>query len=291
MHTNLIVDINNGVFRTRFGKLKTPGRNQRKDPYAKEFIFKELVDSIVRSAIEFKCDAILIACDSPNVWRKQVYDLYKVKDEEKDVYYQDCIDAADMCKRFFDQCTNSKVIQVPRAEADDVIAIFCQENPGTVKNIILSSDKDFIQLIDENTSLYSPQQKVFRETEDAKFDLFLKCIRGDQNDNIPSAYPRVRETKLKEAWNDPVALQNLFETVTKSGGKVYDLYQRNKQLIDLTQQPIDVKNAIKQEIYKTVPKRFSDFKVAKFFVENNLKEFSNMLNMRDKPLRGFVRHK
>lgn len=289
-HTNLIVDLSNLVYRMRYFKFKTPTRNQRKEPYAKEIIFKEVVSSIVYYSNFLKVDAILLACDSPNVWRKSILETYKEKDEEKDVYYQDCIDAMKMTIDFFETCTNVKVVKVSKTEADDIISVACRMNPGTVQNIIFSSDKDFIQLIDENTKLYSPQQKCFRESEDPKYDLFLKCIRGDISDNIPTAYYKVRETKIKEAWGDPLAMQNFMETVTKDG-KVYDSYMRNKSLIDMEMIPIEIQETIKGEIKKPVEKNFSNFKIMKYFNDNNLKEFAKMLDMKDRQIKGVFRYK
>lgn len=287
-HRNLVVDLNNNVFMIRYATLKTPKNNQRKDPYATEMIFKELISFIVRFANEQKCDAILIACDAPKVWRRDIYPEYKGGEHSEDLYYDDCIAAANMAREFFETCTNSSVVEVPRCEADDVIAIFTAESEG-VENIILSTDKDFVQLIDEHTRLYAPAQKKFREAEDPAYELFFKCIRGDRNDNIDSAYPRVRETKLVEAWDDPLAMQNLLETVRKDGKKVNDCYTFNKQLIDLTLQPEEFKQAIRDAIGLYSKKNFGEMKIIKFLADHNLKQHSNMLEYKERPLRGFVK--
>lgn len=283
-HRNLVVDLNNNVFMIRHATIKTPKRNERREQFVKELIFKELVKYVVTFANEHKCDSIVIACDSPKVWRKDLYLDYKDSSHE-DVYYEDCIEAANLAKEFFRTCTNSIVLEVPHTEADDIIAIYCNESEG-VENIILSSDKDFMQLINERTRLYSPPQKKFREAEDPQYELFFKCIRGDRNDNIDSAYPRVRETKLKEAWDDPMAMQNLLETVRRDGKKVGECYDFNKKLIDLTMQPDWVKNDIRAAITTSQSKNFGEMRVMAFFGKNNLKKFSDMLTYKERPLRG-----
>lgn len=283
-HTNLIVDLNNMIFSTRYSQVKTPSRSQRKEEFVTELIFKESLGSIVYFANLFKADSIVIACDSPNVWRRDIYPEYKGGNDHDDVYYKETIAAADLTKQFFRECTNSAVIEVPRTEADDVIAVFCQESVG-VKNIILSSDKDFIQLIDSNTSLYSPPQKVWRESEDSDYELFLKCIRGDRGDNIFSAYPRVRETKLKEAWEDPYEMQNLLETVRKDGKKVKECFDLNLALIDLSQQPVNIRQDIIDALNKPYVNNYGELKMLAWFGRNNLKEHAGMLSFKERPMK------
>lgn len=287
-HTNLIVDLNNLVFAIRFSKIRTPSSRQRREEYVTELIFKETLATIVRFASEFKSDAIAIACDSSNVWRKDVFPDYKANRDRGDVYYDETIQAANLLKKFFRECTNVAVFEVPRAEADDIIAVMCQESQN-VNNIVLSSDKDFVQLINESTKVYSPFQKAWRESENVAYDLFVKCIRGDSGDNIRSAYPRVRETKLQAAWNDSYAMLNLMETVRRDGAKVVDEYNRNKTLIDLSRQPDYIRNDIYKTITTPPQRKFGELKMMTFLSAHNLKEFSGMLQFKERPLKGIYK--
>jgi 5'-3' exonuclease len=88
--------------------------------------------------------------------------------------------------------------------------------------------------------------------------LFMKCMRGDPGDNVFSAYPGVRVKGTKKQ----VGLTEAFEDRTRKGyawnnlmlqrwtdheqaeHKVLDDYERNRMLIDLTAQPVDVKAAV-----------------------------------------------
>ena len=290
-HRNLIVDLNNLTFVTRFSKLSTPKSHQRKEDHAMEYIFKEVVSYIGYFAHTNKCNAILIAVDSPHVWRKDFYSDYKDSSHE-DPYHEDCIEAAKLAARFFMECTNASVVKAERAEADDIIGIFCNESK--TENIILSSDKDFIQLLSDRVRLYSPSQKVFRESDDPEFDLFLKCIRGDRNDNIDSAFPRVRESKLREAWGDPMELLNLLETIRPDGKKVYDCFEENRRLIDLTEQPEYIKDNIREAIDSEIKrsqeeKSFSELKIMKFFGDLGMKTSADTFEHRYRALKGFVK--
>lgn len=283
-HRNMIVDLSNLVFSTRFAAIKTPKTKARKESYIPEMIFKDTLLTIIKYANEFKSDSIVIACDGQKVWRKSIYPEYKANREHTDIYYEETIEASNLLQSYFRECTNVAVLNVDHCEADDIIAVFVKESQG-VENIILSADKDFVQLIDENTHLYSPTQDTWRTSENPQYDLFVKCIRGDTNDNIFSAYPRVRSKRLSEAWEDEYKMLNVLETVRKDGVKVADAYLLNEQLIDLTKQPDYIKDNIRESIEQPVQKNFGDFKIAKWFGDHGLKKFAWALEYKKEPLK------
>jgi 5'-3' exonuclease len=183
--------------------------------------------------------------------------------------------------------TNCSIIRHANAEADDIIARFIALHPND-EHIIISSDTDFVQLLSEQVQQYNgitdelltvngifdsrgrPCQdrktKTAKSTPDPEWLLFEKCMRGDPTDNIFSAFPNVRlkssknKIGLLEAYNDRhqkgFAWNNLMlqRWVDHNGQehKVLDDYQRNRMLVDLTQQPQNVKEeidtAIKEQI-------------------------------------------
>jgi DNA polymerase-1 len=78
-------------------------------------------------------------------------------------------------------------------EADDVIAylsIFLLDKEA--EKIIVSTDKDFYQLLNSKTSVYSPAKKKFFSSSDLKETLdilpenfiYMKALMGDKSDNI-----------------------------------------------------------------------------------------------------------
>lgn len=87
------------------------------------------------------------------------------------------------------------VIQVPNTEADDIIALWTK----TVRdeyNTVVTSDKDMLQLVDDNTEWVDPIRDVTHDKASfiQTFDLvperyqfqykMLKSIQGDSSDNI-----------------------------------------------------------------------------------------------------------
>ena len=92
--------------------------------------------------------------ESPYDWAMIFETLHKIKDE---------------IKEFFPY----PVVQIDGAEADDIIGTLCMKNGSqglrtfnTEKILILSSDKDFMQLQKfVNVEQYSPMQKRFVKPE------------------------------------------------------------------------------------------------------------------------------
>jgi len=89
------------------------------------------------------------------------------------------------------QCLPVDLIIIDKIEADDVIGYIAKKLPKKVT--IMSSDKDYIQLIDENITVYSPVKKKFYYPETVKEEfgveavnyLNYKILMGDDSDNVP----------------------------------------------------------------------------------------------------------
>jgi|TARA_R110000822_G_scaffold25133_1_gene76166 DNA polymerase I len=87
-----------------------------------------------------------------------------------------------------------KTIGIPKVEADDVIAYLSNAIPSSPKDkvFIVSSDKDFLQLINENVIVYRPMEKEFytEETVIEKFKMtphnfiLYKTLMGDNSDKV-----------------------------------------------------------------------------------------------------------
>ena len=85
------------------------------------------------------------------------------------------------------------MISMPKVEADDVIAYIAQQFGDNNKVTIVSSDKDFLQIVNENVEVYAPTKKrVFGPAEVktevgvlAENYLVMKSLLGDNSDNLP----------------------------------------------------------------------------------------------------------
>jgi hypothetical protein len=227
----------------------------------------------------------VVFCLEGRSWRKDYYTPYKaqraaaraaktVKEQEEETLFWESFDAF---KDFVTEKTNCTVLQNQRLEADDLIAGFIQSHPND-DHVIISTDTDFVQLIAANVKQYNGvmehtithegvfdkkgkrvidnKTKEAKVVPDPKWLLFEKCIRGDTSDNVFSAYPKVRKNKLEEAFKDRdskgFAWNNLMlqRWVDHNGTehRVLEDYERNRKLIDLTQQPTDIRNIMTETI-------------------------------------------
>lgn len=161
-------------------------------------------------------------------------------------------------------------------EADDLIAGFCQMHKDTDDEIvIISSDSDLLQLKRyPNVELISPAtdkpQSLDEFDGDPMYYLFTKCLRGDSTDNVQSAYPGVRQTKIKKAYDDSFERVQLMKTTwtdqDKTEHRVEILFEENQLLIDLEKQPEDIRELINAAVAAAMNKkrRFSMFHILKF---------------------------
>ena len=90
-----------------------------------------------------------------------------------------------------------------KLEADDTIAYLAESLEGS--KVILSVDKDFLQLINENVIVYDPIRK--KETNLVNFEevvkcrqqdfMTIKCLEGDKSDNVPGI-PKFGKVKISK---------------------------------------------------------------------------------------------
>jgi 5'-3' exonuclease len=113
-------------------------------------------------------------------------------------------------------------------EADDVISYICMETDG--EKVIISVDRDFLQLVNENVTLYDPiRKKEFRiDTfeEDTGWShsswLDAKCLLGDKSDNVPGV-DGFGKAKIKKFFKGEVQLTE----------EQAEVYRRNLSLFSL----------------------------------------------------------
>ncbi len=182
-------------------------------------------------------------------------------------------------------------------EADDLVAGFVQQYASPENEIIMvSMDKDYIQMLKHiNTKLINPADGKERTLDDwegsAELFMFEKCIRGDPGDNVQSAYPRVRRTRILKAWVDPLERVNMMEEKwTNHEGKemkVKEVYAENELLMDLTKQPQKWRDKMTKIITENVenPGKYNFFEFMKFLgrfemkrVADNADAFAKMLS-------------
>ena len=120
------------------------------------------------------------------------------------------------------KCLPVKTLSLDKVEADDIIAYLSTGPLRNFEKIIVSSDKDMYQLLDEKTKIYSLHKKTF-VTSESLFEEFritsanfalAKCLCGDVSDNVPGVKGIGFKSVVKKfpilGNEDPVILDDLL---------------------------------------------------------------------------------
>jgi hypothetical protein len=209
---------------------------------------------IYRNKFVSEYGEIILCCDDRHTWRRDIFPNYKAsRKKTRKVSGTDWTNLYDCLNQLKDELRQwfpYKLIQVEKAEADDIIGTLV----GLLneRTLILSSDKDFVQLHKFNVRQYSPMQKKFVDG-DAKRNLHEKLIKGDVGDGVPNIMSddnvfidegrrqKPITTKKVDAWYD-------LDPDMYCDAEMLRNYNRNKQLIDLSEVPASIRiNITKQQ--------------------------------------------
>ena len=235
---------------------------------------------------------MVIACDSKNVWRREVFPNYKAgrkANREKSEHDWDAIFSMlhtikDEIKTFLPY----KVIELETAEADDIIATLVRRQQRIVgpnhakKILILSGDKDFIQLHNENVRQYNlVLSKFVGKGENPSIYIKEHIFKGDRSDGIPNILSDdnvfvegrrqrpLSKKKINNWVNDVFFYTHFTEEEEKN-------YNRNRKLIDLSCIPQELEDKINNEFNEV--KVASRDKILGYFITKKLKTLIEVID-------------
>lgn len=181
------------------------------------------------------------------------WDAFDTQEEESEAITNQILRLVDYLK-----CLPVDLISIDKIEADDVIGYLALQFPEKVT--ILSTDQDYIQLVSDKVSVFSPIKKTiyYPETVVKEYGIpshnFLthKVIVGDKGDNVPGVKGIGLKTLVKLfpelKGNDLVGLDELLTKASTLPGKYTDIYNYrhqlviNEQLMNLTDPNIPEQN-------------------------------------------------
>ena len=233
---------------------------------------------------------MVIACDSKNVWRREIFPNYKAgrkatrakSEHDWDAIFSMLHTIKDEIRSFLPY----KVIELETAEADDIIATLVKRIQNQVgpnhekKVLILSGDKDFIQLHGPNVKQYNPVlNKFVGKGEDPVIYIKEHILKGDRSDGVPNVLSddnvfiegrrqRPLSKKKIDAW-----VNEVFMTFTEEEQKNYS---RNRRLIDLSCIPPELEEKIINEFIDA--KVASRDKILNYFITKKLKTLIEVID-------------
>ena len=171
-------------------------RSKIEDGINIESVRKSIVRVIGRIAKKYgnEYGQVVLCYDDKNYWRREVFPFYKKnRKQEREASKYDWDQVFSVLNTIRDELKGNfpyKVLQVQGAEADDIVASLCMENAkldAPEKVLILSADKDFIQLHKYDfVCQYDPIRNRWIENADPVMYLQEHIIRGDRSDGIPN---------------------------------------------------------------------------------------------------------
>lgn len=204
-------------------------------------------------------EEVVFCFDGPHSWRKRVFPNYKAgrssDREESSFDWNRFFSDYNQLKQEFRDYFPVKCVEVGGAEGDDIIAILAMRYANAKDVVIISADKDLIQIqqcISKNVKQYSPYMKKFLTPKGKDYDLFEHVIRGDKTDGIPNFLSHedsfVTKTRQKSIQTAKLAewakhgIENP-EFFCENEEQLRRFHQ-NRTLIDLRKIPDDIANKI-----------------------------------------------
>lgn len=251
----------------------------------KEDLFRHMVLNSLRSYKQrFTGDygQLVIACDNKHYWRKDLFPYYKAHrkkiQEKSELNWTEIFEHLNKMKAEVKEFFPYPVIEVEKAEADDIIATMCLTKKEKI--LILSADKDFIQLQNMPwVTQYNPIKKEWVTHKDPILFLREHILKGDSGDGIPNILSPDNCMVIGERQK-PMTQKRLSHYLTTHYMEYDDVaarnYHRNVQLIDLTMIPPDIKVRIEEEYIRESGKKRD--KLMNYFIKNKLKNLMENLS-------------
>ncbi len=282
----ILVDMNQVTISNLMMQIGRKHQNDVDENLVRHMVLNSL--RMYRSRFANEYGELILCYDSKRYWRRDFFPNYK-SNRKKDransgldwnLIFETLNTIRDEIRENFPY----KVLEVEGAEADDCIASICMHINKTPseyeKVLILSSDKDFIQLQKYNfVTQYSPVNKKFVNGIDPHLYIKEHILMGDRSDSIPNILSPdntfvdgIRQKPLgKKIRNEIVNLGTNPEDYCTQ--EQIRNYHRNKTLIDLEYIPEELKFEIIEEYRK--PPKGERSNLLNYFIQKRLRNLMN----------------
>ena len=163
------------------------------------------------------------------------------------------------------------LVSVDGIEADDTMAYISKQFLSDSKIVLMSTDKDFLQLVDDRISVWSPTKKILYTPDKVKDEygipsknlLTYRILDGDKSDNINGVQGAGLKSIIKYipsiTEDDEFNAKNLLDFVESSDSKIKlleniknssNLIKRNYLLMQLSK--VDIPNHTKRKITDSI---------------------------------------
>ena len=242
-----------------------------------------------RSKFKEEYGELILCFDSRHYWRRDYFEYYKAgrkkTREDSNLDWDSIFSCLNEIKQELKDYFPYKHLEVYGAEADDIIAALCLElEYDNGKTLILSGDKDFIQLHRfTNVTQYSPITKKYVNGEDPYVYLKEHILKGDSSDGIPNVLSP-DHTFVEGLRQKPLGKKKIQQwtgdvlvpvEMALPNDEVKRNFQRNEQLIDLSKSPSEIYMSC-LNAYKDAPEGDRS-KLLNYFIEKRLSNLTESI--------------
>ena len=251
---------------------------------------------------------MIVCCDAKDNWRRDAFKYYKAQRkttrDKSDFDWTELFRLLHKIREEISENFPYKVVYIDKAEADDIIATIVMKREQKAKKLwqennnesvtgieelfveqepvlILSSDKDFIQLQKyQNVNQYSPLTKKFLNTDNPDNFLREHILRGDTSDGVPN-FLSSDDTFVTDKRQTPLSKKKIsvwseLEPDVFCQGEQLRNYRRNEMLIDFTKIPEWLQINIEDE-YVNQPE-VGRSRLFNYFIKYKLKNLMEHIN-------------
>ncbi len=238
---------------------------------------------LLKLSEDMEGENILVVFDAARTtFRNAIYKEYKANRSEPP---EELVPQFDLIKKAT-IAIGLKSLEVENYEADDIIATYVKiAKKENIETLVISSDKDLMQLIQDGVSLYDPMKNIkigpeavlekFGVSPDKVID--VQALAGDSSDNVPGV-PGIGVKTASQLINEYESLEKLLDNASSIKQE-----KRRESLLNNAELAIVSKKLVSLFSDVPIPYKISDLKwtprnddnLLAFLKENNFKRLEN----------------
>jgi len=267
--------------------------NRDKKPSGAVFGFANI---LVKLIVEQNPKYLVVAFDhARKTFRNDIYQDYKAQRKETP---QDLREQFPVIKEML-KIMGIKTFEIAGIEADDIIGTIAKTS--NLENVLVSGDRDLLQLIDDDTNVWLTKKGV---TEIEKYDektlmekfglkpcgiIDLKSLMGDSSDNIPGILGVGEKTALN-LLHEYQTLDGVYKNIDNINGKLKEKLELGKASAYMSKTLATIKTDCELELrLEDCEVKFPFSQETKDFFEDW--DFRTLVNRKDLYVEGVISKK
>lgn len=274
-----IIDGYGQIYRSYFAFITNPLKDKNGNNVSAIFGFFNIIMMLIR---QYSPDYLVVAMDSAGkTFRHEMYDKYKAN---RDKTPEDLHSQIPIIEHILDEMKIPHYAQIGM-EADDIVATICRNaSKNGIQSIMVTGDKDLLQLVKDDVFALRPPRKNEKEYKlctscDVK-ELFgvypnqivdYLTVLGDSSDNVPGI-DGIGEKGAVKLLTSYGSLKNVYEHINELSKGVQQKLEVARPHLELSHNLI----TLKDDLFEMKKEDFSSYTIHEINWENGIKLFNDI---------------